>query len=89
MSCTGILESLEAGEDAANAQGTWFSLEKIVVNLDNGLHTRLPYAVGIDFIGQSRLRVSVELSPDTAKRLAEALRAALDKGVKAGVVERL
>ena len=88
MSCTGITE---ASEMSGSAQGTrgWFRLGKVLVTLDSGIHTQAQYAVNIEFVGGSGSEdatAAVELAPESARRLAEAIQAALSRGVKDGIL---
>ena len=88
MSCTGIVESSEISGGANGRQG-WFKSEQVVVSLDNVLHTGGQYSVNMDFIGESQLtftKVTVELAPESAKKLADMIQTALSRGIKAGIL---
>jgi hypothetical protein len=88
MSCTGIVESSEISGGANGKQG-WFKSGQVVVSLDNVLHTGGQYAVSMDFIGESQstfAKVTVELTPESAKKLADMIQTALSRGIKAGIL---
>ncbi len=58
----------------------WFSLSHASVYLDHPYATPLDHTLNIDFIDESAgasSRVAVELSPDSARRLVEAIQKAL------------
>lgn len=87
MSCTGILESRQTFESAADGKQGWFKLGKVVVTLDSGIHTPADYALSIDFVSESQeIKTTVELSPRSAKELSEVIQTALSQGVKMGLI---
>jgi hypothetical protein len=90
MSCTGIVESSEISGGASGKQG-WFKSGQVVVSLDNVLHTAGQYSVSIDFIGDSQgafVKVTVELTPNSAKKLADMIQTALSRGIKSGILAK-
>jgi hypothetical protein len=88
LSCTGIVESCQTYDSVADGKQGWFKLGKIVVTLDTGIHTSSQYALSIDLVSESLdTRITVELSPSSAKELSDVIRAALSRGVKMGIVE--
>jgi len=85
LSCTGIVETLEVSGSSEGKQG-WFKLEYVVVALDSANHTEAPYAVRIDFVNESQdMKTSIELSPQSAKRLADIIQIALSRGATMGI----
>ena len=87
MSCTGIVETFEISGSSEGKQG-WFKLEQVVVTLDTGNHTEAQYGVSIDFVNESQdMKTSIELSPPSAKRLADIIQIALSRGTKMGILE--
>ena len=87
MSCTGIVETFEISGSSEGKQG-WFKLGQVVVTLDSGNHTQAQYGVSIDFVNESQdMKTSIELSPQSAKRLADIIQIALSRGAKMGIVE--
>lgn len=88
MSCTDITETSEIS-GSAEGTGGWFRLGKVVVTLDSGIHTQAQYAVNIEFVNGSdseNARAAVELVPESAKRLAEVIQAALSRGARDGIL---
>jgi hypothetical protein len=87
LSCTGIVESCETFDSAADGKQGWFKLGKLVVTLDSGIHTSTQYAISIDFVNESQdMKTAVELSPTSAKKLADVIQTALSQGVKMGIL---
>lgn len=88
MSCTGIVESCQAIDSAADGRQGWFKLGKAVATLDTGIHTPGQYALSIEFVSESQdIKSTVELSPMTAKNLVTLIEAALSKGVNMGILD--
>ncbi len=87
LSCTGIVETCAISGSSEGKQG-WFKLEQAVVTLDSGNHTEVQYGVSIDFVNESQdMKTSIELSPQSAKRLADIIQIALSRGAKMGILE--
>jgi hypothetical protein len=80
------VESCKALGSVADGKQGWFKLEKFVVTFDSGIHAPSQYTLTIDFIGESQ-KVTVELSPNSAKELVHTLQTALSQGVKMGILE--
>ena len=71
--CTMICERAEMEGSAKGREG-WFPLEMANVSYDHPFNAPWEYGVNIDFVNQSQgvgSRVAVELSPESAKRLAD------------------
>ena len=82
--CTMICEQANLEGSAKGVEG-WFSLQQANVFYDHPFHAPWEYGVNIDFVNKSiglGSRVSVELSPKSAKLLAETIFKALEKGEK-------
>ena len=82
--CTMICEQANLEGSAKGVEG-WFSLQQANVFYDHPFHAPWEYGVNIDFVNKSiglGSRVSVELSPQSAKLLAETIIKALEKGEK-------
>jgi len=82
--CTMICEQANLEGSAKGAEG-WFPLQQANVFYDHPFHAPWEYGVNIDFVNKSigiGSRVSVELSPQSAKLLAETIIKALKKGEK-------
>lgn len=77
--CTGIVESAKVAGSGKGAQG-WFKLEQVNVSYDHPTNAALEHALNIDFVSPSQgpsARVAVELDSDSAKKLVDAILAAL------------
>ena len=80
--CTMIVEKAEVEGSAKGPHG-WFRLSGANVSYDHPFHSALDHALNIDFVNESQglsARVAVELTPDSARQLVEAIVAALDRG---------
>ena len=85
--CTMILERVSVSGAGKREQG-WFSLSHASVTYDHPFHVRLEHALNIDFVDQGggpSARLAVELEPDSARALAQAILSALERGDEAGV----
>ena len=82
--CTMICEQANMTGSGKGTEGC-FPLEQANVFYDHPFHAPWEYGVNIDFVNKSMgvgSRVSVELSPESAKLLAETIIKALEKGEK-------
>ena len=73
--CTGIVESAEVSGSGKGPKG-WFKLEQVNVSFDHPSDAQLDQALIIDFVNQNEgpsARVAVELSPESARRLVNAI----------------
>ena len=80
--CTMICERTEV-EGSGNCRDGWLPLEMVNVAYDLPFNAPWEYGVNIDFVNQSRgvgSRVAVELSPQSAKKLADTIIEALKRG---------
>ncbi len=80
--CTGIVETAPVSGSGKGSQG-WFKLEQVNVSYDHPVDASLEHALNIDFVTPSMgpgARVAVELDPVSARRLVEAILAALSRG---------
>ena len=80
--CTMILEKTEISGSGKGAKG-WFPLQQANVSYDHATHASLDHALNIDFVnpeGGLGARIAVELSPESGRRLAEAILKALAQG---------
>ena len=79
--CTYIVESAEVTGSATGREG-WFGLAQANVSYDHPFHIDLEHAIGIDFVDSSAgldNRVAVELTLESARALAGAILAAVDR----------
>jgi len=82
--CTNIMEQAAVRGSAKAAGGQWFTVDRISVGFDHPFHIPLEHALTIDFANEMAgpaARVAVELTRESAQRLAEAINAALERGV--------
>jgi Family of unknown function (DUF6295) len=79
--CTMIAEKAPISGSGKGPQG-WFSLGQVYISYDHPYHVNLEHALNLDFVDESAgpgARVAVELTPASARRLAEGILAALDR----------
>jgi len=79
--CTGIVESAEVSGSGKGPQG-WFKLEQVNVSYDHPTDAPLAHALNIDFVNPEMgpgARVAVELNAESAKKLVQAVLAALSQ----------
>ena len=80
--CSMICERTSMEGSGKGRQG-WFPLKNANVSYDHPFNAPWEYAVNIDFVNEDKgvgARVAVELSPESAKRLAEAIITTLERG---------
>ena len=86
--CTNIVENAQITGSGKGPKG-WFELKQANVSFDHPFTAQLDHALNIDFVNNQlglETRVAVELSPDSARRLIEAIEVALTRGeVEAGL----
>ncbi len=77
--CTGHVELTDIKGSAKGPQG-WFPVQRAQVSYDHPFHAQMDEAVLIDFDNPNRgagARLSVELSPDSARELVRVIEGAL------------
>lgn len=81
--CTGIVESQKISGTGKGSKG-WFDLESVSVSYDHPFQLQLEHALNIDFMdntgGTSGNRVAVELTPESARKLAKSIMETLSRG---------
>ncbi len=80
--CTYIIEKT-AMTGSAKGQNGWMSIDGANVYFDHPFHAPLDHSLNIDFVnvaGGGSERVAVEISADSARRLVDAILAALKQG---------
>lgn len=85
--CTMIVERIEVA-GSGRGQAGWFDLSHANVSYDHPFQLRIEHALNIDFVNEAQgpsARVAVELEPEAARALADAILAALERGEAAGV----
>ncbi len=79
--CTGIVETATVSGSGKGPNG-WFRLERVNVSYDHPTDASVEYALNIDFVNQKEgpgARVAVELSPESAEKLAQVILATLSR----------
>ncbi len=87
--CTMIVEQAKIAGSGKGASG-WFVLDRVNVSYDHPFHAPDEHALNIDFVNEADgpgARVAVELSPESARQLVEAIRAALARAEAGGYLE--
>jgi len=77
--CTNIAAKLAIAGSGKGAAG-WFGLGQAYVSYDHPYHAPLEHALNIDFVNEAAglgARVAVELTPESARGLAESILATL------------
>jgi hypothetical protein len=80
--CTMIVENAQVSGSGRGANG-WFEVRQANVSFDHPFNAQLEHALNIDFVNEELgldARVAVELSPESARRLMEAIGTALKRG---------
>jgi hypothetical protein len=80
--CTMIVEKAQIEGSGRGPKG-WFHLQQANVSYDHPYHMPLEHALNIDFVNPEEglgARIAVELSPESARKLAEAIMVALQRG---------
>jgi uncharacterized protein DUF6295 len=77
---------------AGSGKGTagWFELREANVSYDHPFHFPLEHALNIDFVNEANgpgARVAVELTPESARQLAETILATLERAEAGGYLE--
>jgi hypothetical protein len=87
--CTMIVHQAKIEGCGKGIQG-WFDLREVNVSYDHPFHIRLEHALNIDFVNEAAgpgARVAVELTPESARQLAQAILATLDSAAAGGWLE--
>ena len=87
--CANIVEQAKIWGSGKGQDG-WFKLDQVNVVYDHPFHVALDHALNIDFVNEAEgpgARVAVELNPESARQLAEAILAALARAEADGYVE--
>jgi hypothetical protein len=77
---------------SGSGRGTsgWFSVNQVNVSYDHPFHFPLEHALNIDFVNEADgpgARVAVELSPESARALAQTILETLDRAEAGGWLE--
>ena len=80
--CTMVSENTKVSGSAKGPQ-EWLNLTGATVSFEHPFHFKSEYALNLDFVNDALgpdARVAIELSPDSARRLMEAIGSALTRG---------
>jgi len=87
--CTMISEQAKISGSGKGAGG-WFKVDQVNVSYDHPYHAPAEHALNIDFVNQADGpggRVAVELTPDSARKVVQAILAALARAEAGGYLE--
>ncbi len=82
--CTGIVETTPLTGSGKGPKG-WFKLDQASVSFDHPVDAQVEYALNIDFVSQIEgpsARVAVELTQDSARKLAATILKTLERGAE-------
>ena len=80
--CTMVLENTEVTGSGKGSKD-WFKLTEAKVSFEHPFNFQSEYSLNLDFVNNDLgpdARVAIELSPDSARRLMEAIGSALKRG---------
>ena len=80
--CTGIVESAKVSGSGKGPRG-WFKLDEVNVSFDHPFDASVEHSLNIDFVNQAEgpsSRIAVELTPESARKLVEAILTSLTRG---------
>ncbi len=87
--CTMITTQAKIEGSGKGASG-WFDLREVNVSYDHPFQLPLEHALNIDFVNEAAgpgARVAVELTPESARALVQAILVALDRAESGGYLE--
>jgi uncharacterized protein DUF6295 len=80
--CTGIVENRKVSGSGKGPDG-WYPFDRASVSYDHPDHAQSGCAVIIDFLNEAvgpKARIAVELTPESARNLVQAILASLSRG---------
>jgi uncharacterized protein DUF6295 len=84
--CTMLVQQTKISGSGKGAKG-WFALREVNVSYDHPFDLPLEHALNIDFVNEAEgpgARVAVELTPESARQLAQTILAMLDRAEGSG-----
>ena len=87
--CTMITTQMKISGSGKGTSG-WFDLCEVNVGYDHPFHIPLEHALTIDFVNEAEgpgARVAVELTPESARALVQAIQVALKQAESSGWIE--
>ena len=87
--CTMMVQQAKIAGSGKGTQG-WFTLREVNVSYDHPFDLPLEHALNIDFVNEVEgpsARVAVELTPDSARQLAQTILAMLERAEASGYLQ--
>jgi hypothetical protein len=87
--CTMITNQAKISGSGKGTSG-WFKLQEVNVSYDHPFDMPLEHALNIDFVNEAEgpgARVAVELTPESARALAQTILATLERAESGGYLE--
>ena len=84
--CTMLVQQTKISGSGKGAKG-WFALREVNMSYDHPFDLPLEHALNIDFVNEAEgpgARVAVELTPESARQLAQTILAMLDRAEGSG-----
>ena len=84
--CTMLVQQTKISGSGKGTKG-WFALREVNVSYDHPFDLPLEHALNIDFVNEAEglgARVAVELTPESARQLAQTILAMLDRAEGSG-----
>lgn len=87
--CTMLVQQSKIDGCGKGAQG-WFDVREVNVSFDHPFNLRQEHALNVDFVNEAEgpgARVAVELTLESARRLAESILSMLEQAEASGFTE--
>jgi hypothetical protein len=87
--CTMIVHQASIAGCGKGQQG-WFDVNQVNVTYDHPFHAPMEHALNLDFVNEAQgpgARVALELTPESARQLVQAILATLKEAESKGHVE--
>ena len=87
--CTMIVQQAKIEGSGKGTQG-WFEVSQVNVTYDHPFHARMEHALNLDFVNEAQgpgARVAVELTPESARQLVQAILQTLERAGEGGYLE--
>jgi hypothetical protein len=87
--CTMLVQQTKVAGCGKGAQG-WFDVREVNVSFDHPFNLRQEHALNVDFVNEAEgpgARVAVELTLESARRLAESILSMLEQAEASGFTE--
>jgi hypothetical protein len=87
--CTMLVQQAKISGSGKGTQG-WFALREVNVSYDHPFDLPLEHALNIDFVNEAEgpsARVAVELTPESARQLAQTILTMLERAETGGYLQ--